>query len=323
MISVIIPVYNSEKYIADCLEHVLAQTYQNLEILCIDDGSNDQSATILDQYAQRDPRIIVVHQPNSGVSAARNTGLELANGEFITFADSDDTLEPDMYAHLLDLIACHSADIAHCGYRKIFSDGSSRDVDGTNELLIQNSMEAAKCLLNGQHFTGGLWNKLYRAKLFENIHFDAELQMNEDVLINAALFKKAGKIVFHDVPLYHYYERTGSSCSTITKRKKKDDSVRAAEQIFALYQDTEAAGAAACKLHYSLCDLYRTCLLTGGSDIAEEVRQINQKIKEVFPYCGGLSLRAKLNYWFMHILPHLYKLVYLAYDRIRTPNWDL
>ena len=322
MISVIIPVYNSERYLADCLDHVLNQTYRDLELLCIDDGSTDQSAAILDRYAQRDSRIRVVHQPNSGVSAARNVGLDLAKGEFITFVDSDDTLEPDMYAHLLKLMTCHDADITHCGYRKVFSDGSSRDVGGTGELLVQDSMEAAICLLRGQHFTGGLWNKLYRAELFENTRFDAGLKMNEDVLLNAALFQKAEKIVFNDLPLYHYYERIGSSCSMMAVRKKKEDSVRAAEQIFAIYRDTAASGAAACKLHYSLCDLYRACLLSGGNT-AEVRQQIDQKIKQVLPYCGALSSRGKWNYCFMHRLPHLYRLIYRAYDKIRTPNWDL
>lgn len=323
MISVIIPVYNSGKYIADCLDHVLAQTVRDLELLCIDDGSTDQSATILDRYARSDSRIKVVHQSNSGVSAARNAGLSLAKGEFITFVDSDDTLDPNMYAHLLELITCHSADIAHCGYRKIFLDGSSRDVGGTNELLIQNSMEAAKCLLSGQHFTGGLWNKLYRSRLFEHIRFDTELKMNEDVLINAAIFQKAEKIVFHDVPLYHYYERAGSSCSAMAEQKKKEDSVLAAERIFSLYRDTEAAAEAARKLHYSLCDLYRTCLLSGDRCNSEAAQQVDQKIKQILPYCENLSSRAKWNYRFMHRLPHLYRLIYRVYDRIRTPNWDL
>lgn len=319
MISVIIPVYNSEKYLADCLDHILAQTYRDLELICIDDGSADQSAAILDRYAQSDSRIRVVHQTNSGVSAARNTGLDLARGDFITFVDSDDTLDADMYAHLLDLMNSHSADIAHCGYRKVFPDGSSKDVGGTDVLLVQDPMEAANCLLRGQYFTGGLWNKLYRAGLFENVRFDAELKMNEDVLLNAALFKKAGKIVFHDVPLYHYYERTGSSCSTMAERKKKEDSVRAAEQIFALYRDTAAADAAACKLHHSLCDLYRTCLLTDGRNTAA----IDRKIRQVLPYCENLSPRAKWNYRLLHRLPHLYRLLYRVYDKIRKPNWDL
>lgn len=323
MISVIVPVYNSEKYLAACLDSILAQTVRDLQIICINDGSTDSSGEILAQYAKKDCRIIVLNQENSGVSAARNVGLRAAHGQYIAFADSDDILEPDMYAHLLELMQSYGADIAHCGYRKVYADGTGRDVGGTNILLIQDSGEAAQCLLSGQYFTGGLWNKLYRAVLFDGVSFDSDLKMNEDILINAIVFKKARKIVFHDVAKYQYYERAESSCSTMKDARKKADSVLAAERIFACYRGWAAEREAACKLHYALCDLYRSCLFAGEDGGSDGLKQIQDRIKQISPFCGELSSRAKWNYRFICSFPWLYRLIYRLYDKIRTPNWDL
>lgn len=196
MISVIIPVYNSAPYLEQCLNSVLSQTYPNLEVICVDDGSTDISKHIIQKFVEEDSRVILVSQPNSGVSTARNAGLDIAHGEYITFVDSDDEIEPDMYETLLDLLLRYKADIAHCGYKKMHLDGTVKDVLGTGELLVQDSSEASKCLITGQHFVGSPCTKLYKQELFSNIRFVPELKINEDVLVNAQLFNRAQKIVF-------------------------------------------------------------------------------------------------------------------------------
>lgn len=323
MISVIIPVYNSGKYLADCLNSVLSQSYKELEIICVNDGSTDDSADILEEYARKDGRIHVIHQQNAGVSAARNAGLQAANGSHIAFVDSDDALDPQMYDHLLRLMDTYCADIAHCGYRKVYADGSAKEVCGTGELLVQDFAEAAGCLLAGRHFTGGLWNKLYRAELLEGVRFDSALKMNEDILMNAILFSKAKTIVFQDVPLYHYYERSDSSCSTTAALKKKKDAVAAAEAIYSIYKDTPVEQEAARKLHYVLCDLHRAYLMTGDEIQSAKLREVHNRIVEITPSCGNLSRRAQLNYRLMSGAPRIYALIYRIYDKIRKPNWDL
>ena len=119
-ISVIVPVYNCEKYLPSCLDSILNQTYTSLQIILVDDGSPDKSGIICDQYAAKDSRIQVIHQKNQGVSAARNAGLACADGDAVGFVDSDDTIDADMYETLTSLMLAHKADVAVCGYKKVY-----------------------------------------------------------------------------------------------------------------------------------------------------------------------------------------------------------
>ena len=200
LISVIIPVYNNEKYLEKCLESVLAQTYANIQVIAIDDGSTDMSGEILDQYAMKDSRIEVYHNQNSGVSLARNCGITYAVGEFITFVDSDDTLEPDMYKNLLQQFDKDTIDIVHCGYKKIQLDGTSKVILGTNQRYFFDCEYGLTHLLKGDLFTGALWNKIYRRSILSGINFDKNISINEDVLFNFYAFKKARNSIFIDKP---------------------------------------------------------------------------------------------------------------------------
>ena len=218
--SVLVPVYNVEKYLARCLDSILAQTYRDLEIICVNDGSTDNSRNVLDKLSCEDARIRVIHQKNAGASAARNTGINVATGDLITFVDSDDAIEPDMYETLLPYFADKNVDIVHCGYKRMYLDGSSKEVNGTGRQVHQTRYEAAECLLSGKMFVGSLCNKLFRSHLLAGVQFDTTLAINEDVLANAVLFHKANKSVFLDVGKYLVYERNGSA-SSVTKELKK------------------------------------------------------------------------------------------------------
>lgn len=317
-VSVIIPVYNCEAYLAACLDSVLGQSYQKLEIILIDDGSTDSSGAICDRYATADSRIRVVHQKNQGASAARNAGLELATGELITFVDSDDTVRPEIYDFLVSLTQTYEADIAHCGYRKMHFDGTFQDVEGTDLLLEQDSWEACRCLLEGRHFTGGLWNKLYRRELFDGIRFDPSLKINEDVLLNVQLFLKAKKLVFQDKPLYCYYERTQSATRTTFRLKIKRDCAQVAQRIMDIFQSTPLATPAASRLVYALVDLYRCGLFEDAKGTRPERRAIHRQLKTC-----TINRRQLWNYRFMHYFPWIYVPTYRLYDKIRKPNIDL
>ena len=136
-ISIIVPIYNIEKYLPRCLDSILAQTYKNLEVILVDDGSVDNSGMIADKYARNDQRINVIHQVNKGVSAARNAGLDLATGDYIGFVDGDDYIEKDMYERLLFNAIKYKADISHCGYQMVFPNRVDYYYD-TKEIRIQN-----------------------------------------------------------------------------------------------------------------------------------------------------------------------------------------
>lgn len=323
MISVIVPIYNSGKYLSGTLSSILSQTYTDIEIICVNDGSTDNSAEILKNIAEQDSRIKILTQTNSGVSSARNTGLDNAHGDFITFVDSDDELEPDMYEILSELANRYGADITHCGYKKIYKDLSSKNICGTGILIEQNANDAVSCLLRGQHFTGSLCNKLYRADLIRDIRFDKNLKINEDVLFNVQAFLKTKKTVFYDIPKYRYFEREGSSCSRTDKLKKCLDCADAAKKITELCSGSELESEAAKKYYYNLTDLYRAYLFCDIKNSRNERKEIAQILETLKPSCGSISKRNAFNYAFMHRLPVIYKFLYKIYDSVRKPNWDI
>lgn len=322
-ISVIVPVYNCESYLPACLDSILSQTFSDLEIIVVDDGSVDGSPAICDAYTKKDSRIRVIHQSNQGVSAARNVGLDVATGGWIGFVDADDTIAPDMYEVLQKLALEHDADIAHCGYKKVFLDGSVKEVLGTGMLLIQDSREASECLLTGKHFTGSPCTKLYKRTILQDINFNKNLKINEDVLLNAQIFQRADKLVFLDVTKYHYHERSDSATHITQKLKVKQDCVQVAEILLEMYQSTELESACADKLQYALLDLYRVYLFESFAGSKNEREQIHSKLQAVFKLCTKQSFRSVLNYEFMRRMPRLYVQVYRIYDRVRTPNIDL
>lgn len=221
-ISIIVPAYNIENYLGRCLESLLAQTYQNLEIIVVDDGSTDQTAKILDTYAEKDKRIIAVHQENQGVSAARNHGLDFATGDYIGFTDGDDFVESDMYAFLANLLEKKRVDIAHCGYQMVFPNRIDYYYNTGTERFM-NHDEGVYELLTGTMIEPGLWNKLYRAELFRAVRLPVGVQETEDLLCNFELFMLAKNSYFVDVPKYHYILREGSATTTVLSEKKHRD----------------------------------------------------------------------------------------------------
>ncbi len=321
-VSVIVPVYNCAPYVERCVRSIMTQTYTDLEIICVDDGSSDNSGRILDSLAEEDSRIRVIHQQNAGVSAARNSGLDMATGELITFVDGDDAIEPDMYETLLPYFDDPDVDIVHCGYKRIRPDGTVIDINGTGRLVRQNRYEAAACLLAGRLFVGSLCNKIYRAFLFQNVRFDTFLAINEDVLGNAVLFRNANESLFLDVGKYLMYERKGSATSGTKQHKLLTDCISAAEQMLEVYKGTPVQKEAEERLLFSRIGLYRWYVMHSLKDSKEIRRSLAGKIDaaiEVLPVSG----KQKLNYRLLRYAPFFYKYAYKIYDKIRVPNWDV
>lgn len=222
LISVIIPAYNIEQYIERCLESVCGQTYSRLEIIVIDDGSSDGTGNIIDELARKDSRIVTIHKENGGVSAARNTGLDIAKGDYIGFVDGDDIIESDMYELLLRNALKYQADISHCGYQMVFPNRVDYYYN-TGEVRIQNQYEGVYDLIKADKVEPGLWNKLYKRELVSAHRLDNKIKINEDLLYNYILFKEAKISVFEDVSKYHYMVRSNSaSTSQINKNKLED-----------------------------------------------------------------------------------------------------
>lgn len=216
-VSVIVPVYNVEPYLRKCLDSILAQTYQNLEIILVDDGSTDKSGTICDEYAGRDDRIHVIHKENGGVSSARNAGLTAADGEYIGWVDADDWIEPDMYAYLLSCILRYGADIAICSRKEEYRKRSV--FRGWDEERMLNKEEALGLLLENDVLQNFLWDKLWRRDLYRGIVFP-EGRTFEDIAVMHRLFERAEGVICLPEAKYHYFQREGSIVNSVSLTNK-------------------------------------------------------------------------------------------------------
>lgn len=321
MISVIIPVYNTKQYLRSCLDSVLAQTYADLEILFIDDGSSDGSAELLDSLAETDSRIRVIHQPNGGVCAARNRGLEAARGDYLSFIDSDDTLEPDMYETLMGLIREHQADIAHCSYNRV-TNGVIKPIGASGGVYVHDRVQALTCLLTGKLFAGSCWTKLYARKLFQDVRFPRGIRTNEDMLVNFQAFSQAPKSVFADVCKYNYLTSETSSCIRTPQRKRAEDLLTVNRRMLAENVCPELTSILEKRVLSSLFSCYKASKYEQKPDQAFQ-RELTEQIGQMHRRGYRFSGRTALEYRLLRTLPAVYKFAYGIYDRIRVPNYDV
>ena len=222
LISVVIIAYNMENYLGRAIESVEQQTYSNLEIIVVDDGSSDNTLKISEKYALKDNRVKVIHQKNKGQAAARQTGALNAKGDYIGFMDADDTIASDMYELLLSNALKYDADISHCGYTMIRTDGERKDFYGSDKLVIQDHNQGLIDLIEGKFIEPTTCTKLYRRRLFIDVPDHTDIRINEDLLMNYYLFANAEKSVFQDVCKYNYFKRDGSMSRAITARQFTD-----------------------------------------------------------------------------------------------------
>ena len=202
LISVIIPAYNVEKYITRCMESLINQTYTNLEIILVDDGSTDNTSQICDKYAQKDDRIKVIHKQNGGQSEARNQALDIATGKYITFLDSDDYLSEDYIEYMYKLLKNNNADISVCGVQIVNFEDKQYKIDET-EVKIYNTEEALENMLYSEGIEVAVYSKLYPKQYFDDIRFPVG-EKYEDIAVIALLMNKAKKIVYGKKKCYFY-----------------------------------------------------------------------------------------------------------------------
>lgn len=216
LISVIVPVYNVEKYLDYCVGSIINQTYKNLEIILVDDGSSDNCPVMCDIWAKKDVRIKVVHKKNGGLSEARNVGLSIATGNFIAFVDSDDWIDLRYIEYLYNAIRHTKAEIVACNMRKVYKEPENMSTEeDMPEEEIATPEEAICDILNNCRFRAVVWNKLYQHEIIKDEKFEIGC-FHEDEFFSYRIIDKAQKLAYIDIPLYNYRQREGSIMSSFS-----------------------------------------------------------------------------------------------------------
>ena len=318
MISVIVPAFNVESTIIRTLDSILNQTYSEIEIVVVDDGSVDETGNVIDIYASRHEQVTVIHTKNQGVTSARLTGVAEASGEWIGFVDGDDEIEPDMYELLLKNGERYKADISHCGYQMIFADGRVSYFHNTGCFVKQDKIAGLKDLLDGSMVEPGLWNKLFRKTLFHSLLnnevMDSSIRINEDLLMNYILFSNSNMSVFQDVCKYHYLVRDTSASRASLNQYKIFDPIRVKQLILDMKIDgmTEAAK----KAYIGTCvNVYNSLVLDRSGQFLQEQKAVRNLVQKHKEWISLLSRKQQfladlILYW-----PAGYKPVYRFYAK--------
>jgi len=295
LISIIVPAYNVQDYITDCLTSLTLQTYANLEIIVIDDGSTDQTGNICDALASNDQRIRVIHQQNAGLSSARNKGIIESKGGLIAFVDGDDTVKPEYVEKLVENLSEHD-DISVCGYL---------EKDNNVEKIVQlptverlSGIEATKRLLiNQENYDLVAWNKLYRKKLFIEHQIKYPVgEIHEDSLTTYKLYAAARQVSFCQEPLYAYRHRSGSIMSEIAKIKSLEFRERAANEAIEYFKNnTELKPAAEIAL-LTAKFAYLDCAIRGEIDQkhGDEAESWIKEHKKAYRHNPSLTKKLRL-----------------------------
>lgn len=208
LITIIVPIYNAETYMQRCVDSILDQTYKNLEIILVDDGSLDNSALICDEYVKQDNRVKVIHKKNGGAADARNSALDIAYGDYIGFVDSDDWIEPDMFEVLIEDAVANNADISCCGYYKVYNNGSKdNNIRGFSDYRVFKGKEIFKEFFLFTNFP--VWNKIYKSHIFADIRFPVG-KIYEDTRIMYKVLDAADVATWNPLSKYYYFQRDDS-----------------------------------------------------------------------------------------------------------------
>lgn len=304
-ISVIIPIYNVAQYLPRCLDSILNNTYKNLEIICVNDGSTDNSAVILEQYAAKDSRIIAMNQENAGVSAARNTGLDVATGDFIAFIDSDDWVHPQYFEILILVQGQTNADIVACKYISIEEYTSEfPPIDcKTAEVISMSNTDALK--------TGWLkrlvWGRLYKHSFISDLRFENGMQWGEDTVFSVRLLCRPANVALINLKLYYYFQRETSAMRTVALH----DKFALARYYMAHYDSVDTKIQQYVYLSESIKQALsnRYSGMFGSNDLEQhECAVLLEQCKAKMRESDIMSKKEKLLFGYFILMPSLYRL---------------
>lgn len=315
-ISIIVPVYNVSKYIRKCLDTIINQTYTNLEIILIDDGSTDNSGKICDEYAKIDSRIKVIHKENGGISSARNAGIKSATGKYIGFVDSDDWIDLDMYNRLYNNLKNENAEISCCNRLLVYSN-KQKEYGTSSYYEVMNSERAIELMCTYGYIGVSAYTKLYEKKLFKGTEFPTG-KKSEDVFIMYKLFDKASTIVYDATPLYYYRQREGS----ITSAKNINlDIIDASKEmmVFVEKKYPKIKSVVENNYVYSIIGVYDTILKSKekGTKIDELKKFIMAEVRKYYQEIKRLKINSKsrkMQLIMIRYIPSLYSFAFKLYN---------
>ena len=332
-ISIIVAIYNIEKYLENCIKSILQQTYKNLEILLIDDGSTDSSKEICDKYAQIDNRIKVIHKENGGLADARNLGMSLAKGKYISFIDGDDYIYPTFYTNLYDLIEQYEADISECNFLRVNED----DIENIEKIINKENQKIIikEKMINGEEAIDELfgtrlqpyvkkvvvWNKLYNANVLRNIKFPFG-KLHEDEYTTYKILSNSKKIVTTNKILHGYVQTKNSIMRREIKQKRIDDNLDAYEQASNFFEEkNDIKIEMKCKRRYleNCIELSGKVLKSENKNKDEQLKDIEDKFISYYEkYIDNIILNSSENRE-----KKIVKIIMLAYKDIKTKGKNI
>lgn len=309
LISVIVPIYNVEKYLNRCIKSIINQSYTNLEIILVDDGSPDRCGEICDEWAKKDKRIKVIHKKNGGLSDARNVGIEIAQGEYLSFIDSDDYVHKDFIKVLYENCLKNNADISMCGFRQTDKDENiNKEIKNENIRII-----FSKDVLEKKHNISCVaWNKLYKKSIFNNIRYPKG-KIHEDVAVIYKIMYYANKIVITDLELYFYFSAPESIMRSEFSKKRLDALEVIKDSYKFFIENNEKSYAYFILRDYldTILEFYKQSYLLKGEklEIRKELRKEYKKTYKKIISNPNTNISMKLKYVIYRFLPYIYVLV--------------
>ena len=312
-LSIIVPIYKVEKYLKECIQSILQQTFTDFELILVDDGSPDACPQMCDAIAEQDSRVRVIHQKNGGLSAARNTGIEAARGNWLGFVDSDDFVAPDFYEKLYNAAVNADADCAVCSVQLTHEDGSRMDTPqqwkaygggytGEDVLKTITWQDNVPYLV--------AWNKLYRREVFRTLRYPVG-RINEDVFVFAELFDTIKKVACMEQPLYFYRRRTGSIMQSKCTLRSLDEFWGMVEcfDYFMAHGYKELLSAAEKRIFAKLTGVYyRLSAQERHSDAMRQAMAAQKKAAKLLRQQGMLTKKAALRTMLFQNFPAVYGL---------------
>ena len=307
MISVIVPVYKVEPWLGECVDSILGQTFRDFELILVDDGSPDNCPAICDEYARADSRVRVIHKENGGLSSARNAGLDMARGEYISFVDSDDWIHPEMLETMVSKLRQTDSDMAICGVESVYTDGASPVAHPLTDAVLSQE-EMVDNLATQAWYYIVAWNKVYRRKIFETLRYP-EGYIHEDAAVIHRVIGACWRFVLIETPFYFYRQTSGSIMRQDISIQRSDNLTALADRLhYACQKKWENVSAITAKRYvHMFFDYYFRFPRTAENE--KYFRRMEASLKTALPHllrAGNVSLSHKVYLIMIRVHPGLY-----------------